>query len=282
MDIDYINEPLVLEYAKRNDINFTMDTPHTHNCYELYYLAEGERKYFIHDRTYLVKEGSVVLIPPHVIHKALNSQSPYHERYLLYIDRNSLQGVFDQLDPMDWMTAFDVKHPVIALEPRARRSIDDLIQVLMDLNEQDSPIDRNLFKLKVLELLIGISQYSEIHKKRAQERKTGESEREERVFAAVWYINHHFGSHLTLNQVAEKLYISPYYLSRHFRAVTGFGFAQYLNQVRILEAEKQLLTTNKTILDIALAVGFESSTHFGRVFKASKGITAREYRKRYK
>jgi transcriptional regulator GlxA family with amidase domain len=62
--------------------------------------------------------------------------------------------------------------------------------------------------------------------------------------------------------------------------VTGVPFIEYVNGVRVKEAERLLKKTNMSIIEIAEAVGFKSTTHFGRTFKGTLGISPIEYRRR--
>ncbi|MNJ41043.1 Bifunctional transcriptional activator/DNA repair enzyme AdaA [compost metagenome] len=79
--------------------------------------------------------------------------------------------------------------------------------------------------------------------------------------------------------LAEKFYVSPYYLSRFFKEATGFTFVEYVNSVRINEATKLLERSSLKVNLIAKKVGFGSVTHFGRVFKSVTGHAPLYYRK---
>ncbi|MGB3986308.1 MAG: helix-turn-helix transcriptional regulator, partial [Limnochordia bacterium] len=72
---------------------------------------------------------------------------------------------------------------------------------------------------------------------------------------------------------------SQYYLSRMFKTVTGLTLIEYLNTIRIQEAQKLLADENLSITEIASLVGYDSQTYFGRMFKRITGLTPREYRK---
>ena len=84
---------------------------------------------------------------------------------------------------------------------------------------------------------------------------------------------------MTLQTISERFYISPYYFSRTFKQITGFTFIEYLNGVRIKEAQKLLRKTNLSIGKIAESVGYQNNTHFGRLFKKATGISPLAYRK---
>jgi YesN/AraC family two-component response regulator len=84
---------------------------------------------------------------------------------------------------------------------------------------------------------------------------------------------------LSLYLLAEKFYVSPYYLSRFFKEATGFTFVEYVNSVRIKEAKKLLERTTMKVSLVAKKVGFGSVTHFGRVFKSVTGYVPLYFRK---
>ncbi len=93
------------------------------------------------------------------------------------------------------------------------------------------------------------------------------------------YINNNVSEELTLNALANKYYISPYYISRIFKRITGMPFTEYINGVRIKEAKKLLIQGGMGISAISDAVGYKSCTHFGRVFKELTGLSASEFKK---
>ncbi len=96
----------------------------------------------------------------------------------------------------------------------------------------------------------------------------------------IHYINKHYHtSELTLDSVADEFFISSYYLSRIFKKATGFTYSEYLNHVRIQEAQRLLRESEMKVIDIAGKVGFNSLTHFGRVFKNHTRYTPSYYRR---
>ena len=80
---------------------------------------------------------------------------------------------------------------------------------------------------------------------------------------------------ITINGLAGQFYISPSYLSRVFKKVTGFHLQEYIRHIRIREAKKRLRDTDEKILDIAADTGFKHISHFNKVFKEIVGICRR-------
>ena len=93
------------------------------------------------------------------------------------------------------------------------------------------------------------------------------------------YMYEHFSEKITLDDMAKKFSMSRSYLSKKFKASTGFGFKEYLINVRIKNACTLLLQTNKSITDIAFECGFNDSNYFGDAFRHIKGISPNKYRK---
>jgi AraC-like DNA-binding protein len=83
---------------------------------------------------------------------------------------------------------------------------------------------------------------------------------------------------LSLGQVAKAVNTSTFYFCKLFKKVTGINFTDYLSRVRIEKAKNLLLNPNLRISEIAYEVGFQSLTHFNRVFKKLLGQSPTEYR----
>jgi len=83
---------------------------------------------------------------------------------------------------------------------------------------------------------------------------------------------------LSLSQVAKAVNTSTFYFCKLFKKVTGINFTDYLSRLRIEKAKNLLLNTNLRISEIAYEVGFQSLTHFNRVFKKLLGQSPTEYR----
>jgi len=84
---------------------------------------------------------------------------------------------------------------------------------------------------------------------------------------------------ITLGMLANHLNISKNYCSTLIKQKTNFNFLEYVNQIRIREAEKYLRTTNMNIMEICHEIGFNSVQSFNRNFKKVNGLTPTEYRK---
>ena len=91
------------------------------------------------------------------------------------------------------------------------------------------------------------------------------------VRRAKAYIAGHCGDALTLEEVARSMHVSTFYFCKIFKKGAGVTFTDYLGRVRVEKAKNLLLNPHLRISEIAYAVGFQSLTHFNRVFRKITG-----------
>lgn len=98
------------------------------------------------------------------------------------------------------------------------------------------------------------------------------------ITRAKEYIQEHQTENLRLGHVAKACNTSTFYFCKMFKKVTGINFTDYLSRVRIEKSKNLLLNPNLRVSEIAFEVGFQSLTHFNRVFKKILGQSPTEYR----
>lgn len=93
------------------------------------------------------------------------------------------------------------------------------------------------------------------------------------------YIREHISEELGRNELAALVYLNPDYLSHIFRERTGVSLIDYITTERMKKARELLVSTDLSIRDVALAVGYSNISYFSRQFKRSQGKTPLEFRK---
>ncbi len=102
---------------------------------------------------------------------------------------------------------------------------------------------------------------------------------DEEVEQVTTYIGEHYpNSDLALIDVAESVAMHPDKVAALIKQGYGQTFKQYLNRLRLTEAKRLLRTTDRPVSEIAYAVGYNSVSHFNRVFKQFFACTPREFR----
>ena len=93
------------------------------------------------------------------------------------------------------------------------------------------------------------------------------------------YINDNVSSSISLDSVAQFVYLSSSYFSRLFKKEMGINFIDYLNKVRVEESKSYLTDLKISLIDIAHTVGFTDQSYYTKVFKKIEGISPGQYRK---
>lgn len=250
---------------------------HSHDTYEIYYLLDGVRSYHINHRTYILEKGDMALINRHDVHRSLDKPNEMREGILLMFNRSFLEHDLVQPILHELLDTFS-KRKLLRFTVSEQIFVESLLlKMVSEYAREDFGYLVHL-KASMMELLLWL--------KRNNERTAGMTMRHagstrEKISAIVKHINNMYMEELTLADISRKFYISSFHLSRMFKEVTGFTFIAYIHHVRTSEAQRLLRDTNLNITEIACRVGFDGSTHFGRVFKAQIGCSPLKYRKQY-
>lgn len=109
--------------------------------------------------------------------------------------------------------------------------------------------------------------------------KSNESRRVQKVKE---YVSSNCDKELTLSEIAAVAGMSASSFSRFFKSATGKTLTAYILEIRLGIAARDLINTTNTIAEICYSSGFNNVSNFNRLFKKSKGITPKEFRKIYK
>jgi len=101
---------------------------------------------------------------------------------------------------------------------------------------------------------------------------------DERLVQIVDYLEKNFQESITLNEIADKMHVSPGYLSRYFKQEMGMGFSRFLMNIRLEHSVKDLLYTSDSISHIAMKNGFPNTKSFANFFKEVYEETPKAYR----
>ncbi|OWR31382.1 AraC family transcriptional regulator [Saccharibacillus sp. O23] len=270
------DDALRLEFDRRIG-HFSMRQHHFHTGYELYYLFSGERNYFVKESTYRVRAGDTVLIDSNVVHKSTDSGIPDHERAVLYFS----PAYFDVLPPDEremLLSPFVRDRPLVALNLQERLRAEELLFSLLGELHERPPGYRLHVRHMAGELLLLVARAS---LRRGAPALPEPTPVERKISEVVRHINRYYAQPLDLGELAAKFYISRSHLSRTFKEVTGFGFAEYVNITRIKEARRLLRESAHSVTTVSELAGFDNFSHFGKMFKRLSGLSPRAYRKLY-
>lgn len=112
--------------------------------------------------------------------------------------------------------------------------------------------------------------------------QTGESSSAEKIAEVRRYLDEHYTEKFSLDELAERFYISKYHLAREFKKTFRTTIVAYLTALRVTKAKEMLRFSDLQIEAIARGCGIDDNSYFNKVFRRAEGITAREYRKKWR
>lgn len=262
------------------DYNFSMVSKHFHNEYEIYYLINGERYYFIEKQIYYVKKGSLVFIDRNQIHKTVGANTNYHDRILLLISEDEIGPLLRLSEDIDIASFFAKNFGIIELNEAGQKHVEGILFSIMKEMKMKQTSYEFLVKTKLAELLIYAvrCKNGENSTMKAEPVRT---EKYKKISEIAEYINEYYHSDISLSDISKYFYISKCYLSRIFKEITGFTVNEYINIIRVKKAQQLLEHSDHNITEIAEQVGYDSITYFEKIFKKYLEISPLKYRKKF-
>ena len=251
------------------DKNFNMTEPHNHDCYEFYFLLDGEREFFMTDKIINVGKNSLIIIPPFVLHKT--EGGPYRrvninisEKYLTKYEKNVVDGIIEKV--------------LVQLDEKHLPTIQHLLHEGAKIDASDDPnaIEFMTDFFHGIVKLLGLSDLKSADETRVLQISDGT----DTILKVVNYLNQHYTQKLNLKEIADAFYLSKTALCTSFNKVMNCSVMKYVTKLRITAAQKLLDDSDKSVEEIAEICGFSSASYFGLAFKNEKGKSPIHYRKR--
>ena len=242
--------------------NINMDFQHFHQFYEIFILLDEKVGHIIEGDYYPLSRYDIVLLKPMLLHKTEYPEGPPSRR--LIIDFAIPQGG-SCLDEMiqKALSIFDVELPIFRFPPEQQAALFEPLNEIFRLQLRRPAMTELLIHSRFLEFLCrlyGCRDQNQYVQDPAQDTIA------QKIYSLTSYIHSHFAEELSLESLSRRIFISPYYLSRQFRQVTGFTLINYIQMTRVRNAQQYLLGTNMKIAEITERCGFTSFSQFNRVF----------------
>lgn len=236
-----------------------MSALHCHDHYEVYYLLEGSRTYFIDNRQYSVQAGDVVLISKRILHKTTIRETGAHSRLTLYFTDDYIPEVLRK------NVSALFSHCV--LTPKNKKEVKDCFFSLLEAQKTEENYKDEWMKCRMFELFVSLG-------KSIETQKTAD----DFITRTAAYLTQHLSETITLSSVAEHFSFSVSYFSRKFKKEAGVGFQEYLTILRTKSGAKLLEESDLSVTEIAGKCGFSDSNYFSSVFHRVYNMSPRAYR----
>ncbi len=251
---------------------------HYHPECELTYVIQGEGTRFIGDSVQHFGAGDLVFAGPNLPHCWINDDKDIEDP-----NRNDLMVLQFKPDCFgpDFLTSPDAQ-ALDKLFTYARRGlkfsgvgVQEIAELLHQL-QHEAGLSRLTVFLHLLDLL---SKSTEVETLTSELYVTDTTEfHGGRMGKVMDYLKVNLAADITQSDVADLVAMTPQGFSRFFRATTGRTFVSFVNVMRIMEACRLLVNTDRDIIDIAFECGYANLSNFNRRFSELKNTTPREYR----
>ena len=170
---------------------------------------------------------------------------------------------------------FEMRQPVVGISTEESARLSSLIRMAGEYLVSENPMREEMLKNLYAIFLMDLSSILSKQTKRG-----GFGKRTEELFMNFMdLLPKHFIQEHGIEFYADALNVTPTYLSRAVRQVSGRTVVEYINRLLLMEAIWLLESTSLSIDEIAERINYADSTTFGRFFFRMKGVTPREYRK---
>ena len=250
---------------------------HYHEYIELLYGIEGNATVRIGERLYPMGVGDLVIVNAREAHSVActSGETKYYVikflPKLLYSQGRSLSTVRYLFPLWQKEAAFS---PVLPQRELQGSRVDALVNEIMGEWEKQSEGYELVIQANIMQIFVWMVRHCcPVH----EERGTLPETLQKSLQVALEETHKHLED-WTAQDAARACNLSYSYFSRNFKRAFGMSFSAYLESVRLREGERLLLTTDREITDIAVAVGFGSTSYFIERFRVRYGLSPRVFR----
>lgn len=253
---------------------------HCHDFIEIVIILKGKGHFIINDEKVLASEGNVLILNPGTYHRSIpDSPHTLTECYLAFTDVDFVNA------PRNFFPFFHGQKMLGKLPERVKKEIFQLCCSIDRESQSRNPGRYFMLKaylIQVICLLLRFDRQEEIADQHCLAGYEFKSPNKKYVVQQIMkYMENHYKEKISLDQIAENMYLSPFYISKLFKSETGDTPINYLISLR-MEKAKELLDQNSTlsIQEAAAAVGYEDAYHFSKLFKKFYGLSPLYYKAR--
>jgi len=261
---------------------------HKHKYIEVVYIVSGNATHLIAGKTYKVKRGDLFIVnmdTPHVFYEDKESREPFLAYDLMFTPEffdsdirgdNAIESLKKSFMFHSLFVGREEFPPFYSVSSGAHIALGELFNRIYLEHRRREKGYIEIIRAYLLQLIITIFRLDDAAAERS------DSLRIRRIVDYVSeYVRENYKERLSLSRLAGLVYLSPDYLGRIFKSVTGSTVGDTIQSVRTDAACGLLKSTDKSIAEIAAECGFEDVGFFYNVFKKRLGTSPAQYRKQY-
>lgn len=252
----------------------TMISKHWHSNIEIFYVFTGKVSLWVNSEKYELCNDNLIVININEIHSARNMENG--NGVLLQIPYEFVKSYYPNIDRISFTCNSIVETNNSEKYYKLKNLLKEIDNIYNEGKEGYILKSYSLLFDILFELVTNFS-ISKPDKESIKSKKNLD-----RLTEIVEYIKENKKAELSLDMVAEKVNLTPQYLSKYFQKYMGISYIKYVNSLRFESAYKELVNTDLSITHIAIENGFPEAKAFNKIFKKVYGVNPREYRKNLK
>lgn len=265
MDMEYE----IMRYAQDKNPN-----PHFHECYEMLISLNNEGKFFVRERGYQLRFGTIFVLAPFEIHHCFCHGCQDYDRYSIHFSQETLKKMTTK--STDLISLFESAPLYLQIQD------DVLAKMLGTLAYLSKPLSENPEYGEDIERNIRFESFLIMLARIINTQGPGTPpvvKCEARVNEIIHYVHKHYSSDISLESLSKEFFVSKSRLSQLFKEATGFSIGNYIITYRVKRA-CTFLQEGMQVQDVSAAVGFHNMTHFIRTFKKRMDCSPGEFAKK--
>ncbi|MGI6731319.1 MAG: helix-turn-helix domain-containing protein [Anaerovoracaceae bacterium] len=280
--VEYCNNlPFSVYFSNVAEENF-----HYHNEMEMLFILRGKTNCKIHNVLYTLTEGDLLIVDTKDMHRIYGSSEDVL-MLVMYVDLEFYTDLYPDIDYMifaceDYSKTSSLKYQdlqkkVSTLKHHIAKT------ALAYINDKDNvPLLMDCINDLIFTLVNQFQGFFiEDHKFKADHGGPEDIDLS-RLYKIIKYIYLNYNEKITLEDLADIVYLNPYYISHLIKNTSGLSFQNFLNYVRLEYAEKLLVENQMTLTQISESCGFSSLSYFNKCFKTWYNMSPAQYRAQLK
>lgn len=258
---------------------------HIHDYIEIIYVVSGDYQILLNNKDYCFGVGDMVLINSNEIHNIISLSEGFNKYIVIKFEPEMLYTTSQSLFEMKYVMPFilnESTHQKIFKKDEIEETI--IPNIINEIHQEytnksygyELAIRANIYNLFLYILRHWNAQHVDLNIKHDMNKDLVQ-----RLQIVFNYIENNYQNSITSLAMANLCNLSYSYFSRLFKMIMKRSFSEYLNYVRISNAEKLLITSELNITEIAFKVGFSSSSYFIQQFKHYKKISPKQFQLKY-